>query len=369
MKQNSVAIVFVIGLVGLSLVACGGSDADAASEATADMVMDRVEELGPLAVEAVPAQTATVVGDVVASGIIRGARDVNLVSETQGVIERVGFELGDEVEAGRLLVGLDTSIQRLSVEEAREAVSSAELDVAATERLVNAGNAAQADLSRARSTLAGARARLAQAQKALADRTIVAPFRGVIAGKDTSVEVGNYLTAGLPVARVIDMAQLEIELSVGEREVQLLSVGSPAFVSFPSSGKEPVEAEVVAIAAGSDPQTGSFPVIIRWDNVEGSAARAGLSARVQVPPARATEGVVVPANAVVTRGGQEAVFVADGGIARLTPVETGERQGDRLAIRSGVSDGDIVIVTGLRRLADGDEVDVTERAALLGGDR
>ncbi|MFP4375541.1 MAG: efflux RND transporter periplasmic adaptor subunit [Spirochaetales bacterium] len=369
MKHTRLLGIAFFGVAAIFLASCSGQDADAASEATADMVMDQVQQLGPLAVEGVAAQETTIVGDIVASGVIRGSREVNLVSETQGVIEQVGFELGQSVTRGRLLVGLDTSIQRLSVQEAQEAVASARTDVSATERLVNSGSASQADLSRARSALAGAEARLAQAQKALADRTLVAPFEGVVASKHASVEVGNFLTAGLQVARIIDLAELEVELSVGEREVQLIEVGAPAFIEFPAASKDAVEAEVVAIAAGSDPQTGSFPVIIRWTNNAGSQARAGLSARVRIPPVNVLPQIVVPANALVNRNGQPSLFVAQDGTASLRPVEPGERLGDRLAIRSGIEPGEIVVVTGLRTLSDGDEIDVTERATLLGGDR
>jgi len=361
-------IVLVV-LLAFVVVSCGGQDADAASEATADTVMDQVQQLGPLAVEGVAAQETTIVGDIVASGVIRGSREVNLVSETQGVIEQVGFELGQSVSQGRLLVGLDTTIQSLSLQEAQEAVASAQTELGATERLVNSGSASQAELSRAKSALAGARARLAQAQKALSDRTLVAPFDGVVASKHASVEVGNYLTAGLSVARIIDLDELEVELSVGEREVQLIAVGAPAFIEFPAATKDAVEAEVVAIAAGSDRQTGSFPVIVRWTNNVGSQARAGLSARVRVPPVNAVQQIVVPANALINRDGQPSVFVSEDGIARLRAVEPGERLGDRLAIRSGIESGQVVVVTGLRTLTDGDEIDVTERAALLGGDR
>jgi len=361
---------FAIGTVLIIVLAGCGDSPDASTEATSDMAMDRQERLAPLAVEGAPAVRATLVDDIFASGIVRGEREVNLVSETQGVIERVGFELGDRVTAGQVLVALDTSIQRLSVEEASQAVRSAELDLASTERLVNAGNASQSALSRARSALSGARARLAQAQKALSDRTLVAPFDGVVASKDVSIEAGNFLNIGVPVTRIIDLDQLEVRLSVGEREVRYLERGNPAFVSYAATDDAEVEAEVVAIAAGSDPQTGSFPVIVRWDNPDGADARAGVSASVRIPALTAPVQIVVPANAVMSRGTERSVFVArPGGTAERRIVELGERRGDRQAVRSGVNAGEMIIVSGLRSLADGDPVDVTERTALLGGDQ
>lgn len=364
MKTARYSIFLVI--IAAFVVGCSESP-DAASEATADMAMDRNEALGPLAVEGVQATVATLVEDIVASGLIRGEREVNLVSETQGVIEQVGYELGEQVEAGQVLVSLDDSIQLLAAEEARESVSAAASNVASTERLVSAGNASQATLSQARSALAGARARLAQAQKALADRTLVAPFAGFIASKDLSIEAGNFLSIGVRVARIIDMDQLEVRLSVGEREVRYLSSGSVAYVSYPGIETEELEARVAAIAAGSDPQTGSFPVIVRWDNPDITMARAGMSVSVRIPPVGADQQVVVPANAIITRGNETSLFVArNDGTAERRIVETGERRGDRQAISSGVDNGEMVIVSGLRSLSNGDAVAVTERNALGG---
>ena len=48
------------------------------------------------------------------------------------------------------------------------------------------------------------------------------------------------------------------------------------------------------------------------------------------------------------------------GTAERRIVTTGERRGDRQAIRSGVDAGEVVIVSGLRSLANGDAVAVSE---------
>lgn len=363
MKNIRIALLLVVGAA--LIIGCSESP-DAASEATADMAMDSTAALGPLAVEGVEATVTTLVDNVVASGLIRGEREVNLVSETQGVILDVGYELGDRVAQGQVLVSLDDSIQLLALEEARQAVESARLDVAATERLVNSGNASQSALSRARSTLAGARARLAQAEKALADRTLVAPFDGFVASKDLSIEEGNFLNVGVPVARIIAMDRLEVRLSVGEREVRYVRAGTTAYVSYPGTDGE-IEAQVAAIAAGSDPQTGSFPVIVRWDNPDSSMARAGMSVTVRIPPVGAEQQVVVPANAVLTRGSETSIFVArPDGTAERRIITAGERRGDRQAVRSGVDAGEMVIISGLRSLSNGDAVSVTERSVIGG---
>ncbi len=338
---------------------------DAATEASAPWVMERVASLPPLPVEVVTAERGRLVADIVASGLVSASREVSLVAETQGVVQTATFELGEPVEAGQVLITFDPRIQELTAEEARQAVSSADLTVVTTERLVTAGNASAAQLTQARGALAGARARLAQAEKALADRTIRSPFSGLVAAKSPSVEPGNFVNAGIVVARIIDASRMEVRLSVGEREIPYLRVGGAAFVSVPAAGETEIQGEIAAIAAGSDPQTGSFPVIVRWEQPPDTPVRAGLSARVRIPPVGAAERLVVPAGAVVARGNERILFVATAdGIAESRAITVGERQGERVALLSGVEAGEQVIVSGLRTLTNGDRVEPTSRTAV-----
>ena len=354
-------------LVVIVLAGCDRS-LDAATEASAPWVMERVAALPPLPVEVVAAERTRLVPDIAASGMVSATREVSVVAETQGVVQTASFDLGEPVTAGQVLVTFDPLIQELTVEEARQAVVSAELSVATTERLVGSGNASQAQLTQARGALAGARARLAQAEKALADRTIVAPFDGLVAARSPSVEPGSFVTAGVVVARIIDISTMEIRLSVGEREIRYLRVGGAAFVSVPAAGTGEIRAEIAAIAAGSDPQTGSFPVVVRWEQPPGTLVRAGLSARVRIPPVGAPVRLVVPAGALLSRGDERSLFVATGdGVADRRVVTVGEREGERVAILSGVEAGEQVIVSGLRTLTHGDRVEPTTRTAAANG--
>ncbi|MFW5743134.1 MAG: efflux RND transporter periplasmic adaptor subunit [Spirochaetota bacterium] len=356
-----------IGRIGIAvaavvaLAACSDSP-DAATVATADDALARADETGPIAVEAVELRWERLVGDISGSGLIRGAHEVTVVSEAQGVIQDVGFELGGSVEEGQLLVELDDSIQTLAVEEARAAVASAELDLQATERLVSSGNASQMQLAGARTTLAGARARLAQAQKAQDDRTIEAPIAGVIASMDDAIQAGNSISPGTPVARIIDTTELEVMLSIGEREIQYVAEGADAYVSLPAAGSREIPGVVHAIAAGSDPGTGSFPVVVRWENTVGEQARAGLSASVRILPTDAPWAITVPANAIQREADERYLYVVSPDeFARRRVVQTGSRTGDRVVVRSGLEAGERVIVSGLGSITDGTRVAATLR--------
>ena len=363
-RRTREKLLFVTAAAALAAVLIGcGNDVDSRTGATAEWVMEKVAELGPRPVEGVSAWLGTVAGEIVASGTVRGAREVVVVSETQGVIEAADFKLGDTVAQGDVLVQLDDSIETLSVDEAQQAVAVAEIELASTERLAQSGSASQAQLAAARSSLAGARARYQVAVNAKEARTIRAPIDGRIASMDPSVAEGNYVNVGVRVARIIDTQELEVVLSVGEREVVAISPGQEGFVTIPAAGRSETAGWVHAVAAGSDQQTGSFPVVVRWRNPDRDAARAGMTATVRIPRPDAEASIVVPAQAVQSRGATRFLFVArEDGIAERRNVLIGERRADRVEILSGIELGEVVIVAGITGLIDGARVAATPPA-------
>lgn len=370
-------VFLVLGVV-LVIVACGGGAEGRAggegggSEAgsgddTGSGATWQAEDAGsdgPLAVAAVEVRRAPLFANVTASGLIRGIREARVVSETQGIIRGTDFELGQTVAAGERLVSLDSDIERLQMEQARRQLETAQVELRATEQLAERGNASPVELARVRAAASGAEAAYEQAKKRFEDKSITAPISGRIAAKSSSLTPGNYLTAGVEVARIVDLARLEMEISVGEREVGYLEIGAPVNVAVPACpDAEAAGAEVASIAAGTDPGTGSFAAVIRWDNTCPDRVRSGMSANATIEPQGVERVLQVPSQAVVRNADGAFVFVAADGVARRARVEVGRRMGARTEITAGLSEGDIVVTTATSRLRDGDEISATVREA------
>lgn len=313
----------------------------------------------PLAVSAVEARVQPLLREVRGSGIVRGEREATLVSETEGVLETVSLSLGAFVEQGAVIATLDDTVERLNFEQAREELQRAMIELNAVQRRAESGSASEAELSRVRSSVSGARARVEQTRETLQNRTLRAPISGYVASRADGLTPGNYLRRGVEVARFADLSALELEIFLGEREVRFLEVGSPAVVTIPSCERRTMPAAVTAIAAGSDPGTGSFPVVLSWPNECGDI-RSGVSATVSIEPTNQRDRLVIPSSAIVNEGGAH-VFLARDGVAVWQNVEVEERLGDRAAIAAGLEAGDIVLVSGVTVIADGDPINVTLR--------
>jgi len=314
-------------------------------------------EVKPLAVEALTVTRGDLIRNIEAAGIVSGINEAYVVSETEGIIQGVSFELGDRISDGQVLVKVDDTIPRLNMEQAKEQFEIAKLDLEATEKLFNDGSASKAELARARSSVNGAQALYQSALKTFRDCTIRAPIGGYIAEKESGITLGNYLSPGLRVARLVDISSLKAEVAVGEGQVSLVAEGAPATVLIPAASDQKLfEATVSAVAAGSDPATGSYPVIVTWRNPVGGTIKSGMSATVTITTEAQEPVVLIPSSAIVEQAGQSYVFTAEGDRAAQRPVQVGRRIGNIAEILDGLEEGETLIISGLTALRRGDPV-------------
>ena len=326
MKRALLSIVAVGALVALA--ACGpGGGPPGGRPGAGGPAAGQAQETK--AVEAVTVTRGTLLRNVEAAGIVSGITEAYVVSETQGIIQRVDFELGDQVDKGQVLVKVEDTIARLNMEQARQQNETAQLDLGAIEKLFEAGNASRAELTRARSAASGAQARYETALKAFRDTSIRAPIAGYVAAKDSAVALGNFLSPGTPVARIVDISSLKVEVALGETQIGLVEEGAPATVFIPAACEETLfEAEVSAVAAGSDPATGSFPVVITWVNTCGDKVKSGMSATVTIETRQEEPVILVPSAALVEREGARFAYTVEAGRVAAKRVRVGRQIGN-----------------------------------------
>lgn len=355
-KTRFYQIAFLISaaILLLFLTSCGADEDDISAASWAP----DPEAEAALAVEVLQVSKGRLYPTVETAGVISGIREAYVVSETLGIIEEVVFEIGDTVEEGDLLLRVSDNIKRLSMEQARQQNETAGLDLQAVETFYSQGNASMAELTRARSAANGARAAYESALKMYEDTSIRAPISGAVAWKEPAAALGNYLTQGMRIARVVDMSSLRIDLSVGERQIGLIQEGADVeiFVSAPC-GDMIIPGTVTALAAGSDAATGSFAVIVEAQNTCGDSLRAGMSARVSIETRAGDEVILVPTSSVVVREGSEYVFVHRGGTAEAVKIDKGRQMGNRAEVLSGLSEGDEVVISGLSSLRPGMKIE------------
>ena len=197
------------------------------------------EPLPTPTVSVVRAMPASVRISVSTQGTVQPRREINMVSQVTGLVERVAphFADGGFFDAGSELVKVEDADYRFAETRARARVADATQRVAqekghgrqAAREWRDLGNAEANQLFLRKPQLAGveaalraAQADLAEAQLNLRRTSIRAPFNGRVSEK--FVDVGQYIAAGTPVARVYGTDVVEVRLPLTDRQVALLEL-------------------------------------------------------------------------------------------------------------------------------------------------
>ena len=332
--------------------------------------------------------TATVTrGDleqtVLATGVLEPAKLVSVGAQASGQVKKLYVALGDTVKAGDPIADIDSRNQINTVSNAQAGLSNvtaqraaataalteAELAFARTERLFNAGAAAQSDYEAAQSRLANARASLAAsnaqikqanltlntAETNLGYTKIVAPMDGTIVAVVT--EEGQTVNANQSAPTIVMLAQLDkmtVSAEISEADVEKVEAGQDVyFTTLGNSAKRHyAKLRTVAPAPESIESTSSssasavyYNGLFDVDNADGKL-KTGMTAQVYIVQASAKDALTVPSSALERRGreGYFARVVNEKGEIEQRAVKVGLNTNVSAQVIEGLREGEKVVV-------------------------
>ncbi|MEQ8667236.1 MAG: efflux RND transporter periplasmic adaptor subunit [Rhodospirillales bacterium] len=304
----------------------------------------------PVIVAAVGERADTVV--VQAIGTARAINSVILYPEANGEIIELAVAAGDAVAKDDVILRLDNRNAVLAVELARTHLSDAESALERTRALRRSNVKSDANVRDDETALERARLELRQAQVALADRTLRAPFAGVVG--IPKVEAGDRVTTDTAIATLDDRSALLVEFEVAERYFSRLSLGMPIRARTPSFPDRLIEGQIAHIDSRIDPVARTALVRASFPNPD-DTLRPGMSLGVTldlIGPVLAT----VPELAIQWRDGRSYVWRITDGVAERVDVQSRRRLNQTVLVEGDIHPGDVVVVEGVQRLRPGAEV-------------
>ena len=148
---------------------------------------------------------------------------MTLTAKVSETVRKVGFDSGDLVRAGDVIVDLSSGAQLAGLEEARAAYQESERQLARSLELAPTKVISESQLDTQRSTRDAAKARMDVVRAQFSDRVITAPFDGVLGLRQVSP--GSLVTPGTPIATLDDISVIKLDFSVPERYLAVLSRG------------------------------------------------------------------------------------------------------------------------------------------------
>lgn len=299
------------------------------------------------------------------TGTVEALDDATISSETNGRIMSI-LGRGQTVSQGDAIAQIDDRLIRSQYESAETAYELAADSFNRLETLYADSIISTQDFNAAKAQRDQARAQLNQAEKQLEDANIEAPFNGRV--EERFVRTGELITPGMPVVRLVNTDRVLINAGVPERYASDISLGTPVRLNFPSHMEDSYEAEVSFIGNVVDPGTRTFPVEIEIENAN-NRLKPEMVADIRMQRRTIENAIIIPRTAVVRDENQVSVFIAreENGrkVAELVEVRTGRASGSLLEIVEGLSEGDEIIVAGMRTLSIGDRLNIVKNTTSL----
>ena len=250
-------------------------------------------------------------------------------------------------------------VSRSAYDKARTQVDTADAQVNATrqqyEATLNAARQNYQGVATQEASQLGSRAQLALAEKVLADTQIRAPFAGYVSARP--VTPGEYVSTSSKIATILRVTPIKLELQVPELYAPQMKRGLSVQASVTGYTERIFQGSVTAVNPAVDPNSRTFIVEVTFANGD-VALRPGMFATARIVLPGSTQGIFVPAGALITDAttNSSQVFLIREGKARLAVVQVGERDGDMVRILSGIPADAVLAVDHLQELYDGQSV-------------
>lgn len=397
MKKILIFVGLAVVLVGLPLISKMTSGTDAKQ------------------VEVQKVEYSVIKSSILASGTLAFKEQVQLVSEVIGKAIRVHVIEGDKVSAGDPLITLDPKSYQAQVDQADARVRIAAIaierqrllvktlaerferqksmyakklvDEDSFQRIESELDLARVDQRSLEESLSQAKAALEQSAELLGKTKITSPIDGVVIQVDT--KVGETVIAGttnIPgsiMMVIADPSETLTEVQVDEADIAQVRLNQKADVFTAAYPDTPLSGTIQSIATVARAQPGqqslSFLVKILLDDQNELIIRPGMSVRADIYTESSEKTLAVPVQAVrydedvdpqtdsqkdteVRKDNDQAfVFLMQDGKAVRKNVDVGISSDSDQEIRSGLKEGETVIVGPyrvLRHLQDGEEVEI-----------
>ena len=350
-----------------------------------------------------------------ASGIVIPIHEALVASPIQTRVAKVQAKLGQQVQAGELLLELDNRTVLLAIDGLKEqlaqqenrilaltlemdqkrkelvsAIELLELDLQATrvklgryQTLRKAGGVSAEDLLTAElnvkrneiqlrqrheqiedgkrvtsSNIEGARLQksilqkqLQEQQQLLAQTQVRAPFAGMLTF--LLADEGASLATGQLVAKVSELNNYKVEASLSDFHARALSAGQPVLVE---QGNVKLSGEVHTILP--EIQNGTVKLLVTLAEPHHAMLRNKLRVEVNIVTEQKKNTLLVDSGPAFNGRGPQDVFVVRGGVARKTTLNIGASDGKNVEILGGARAGDHLIISDTRNYKDRDSIRV-----------
>jgi len=324
--------------------------------------------------------------EIRAVSTLRAHETVLLNPKVSGNVETVLLDIGDQVEAGQVVIRLDRTNFELAVKQAKAAYEGAEAAIAqakaqldqAEKQYRRASNllaekvipqsrfdAAEAAYKTAQEALTSAKERRNQttaafetAQEHLKNADICSPIAGIVV--ERNVEIGQAVGPGEQLLRIVNQTSLKANVDLPEIDFDRVAIGTPVVITVDAFPKQQFPGKVVVVNPMVKRETRTFSVRVEVPNPTRKLVD-GMFARVMLSIEKRT-ALSIPRDALqrLPGSGTFYVFVVEENKALKRTITVGAIGDQYAEVLDGLAEGEKVVTSGAGRLRSGTEVVVSQ---------
>ncbi|MDP1764262.1 MAG: efflux RND transporter periplasmic adaptor subunit [Sediminibacterium sp.] len=287
------------------------------------------------------------------TGTFEPNKETKLSAETQGKINTIYVDAGSFVRRGQPVIKLDDALLKLQLQSIDVQIEGLETDVKRYTILSNADAIQGVQLEKAVLGLKSAKVQRSTLLEQINKSTITSPFDGIVTMKLT--EIGAFAAPGTPLLQITDIHQLRFTVNMPESDLSLFktnqtySVKSDVYPDLHFPGK------IILIGSKSN-VANSYPVQFLVANTADLTIKSGMFGKVLVSTIKNKESLIINSSAIVGSGVQPQVYLIKDGKAVLQNIVILNRIQNKVIVKSGLKEGDVIITNGFINLFDGANV-------------
>jgi membrane fusion protein (multidrug efflux system) len=291
---------------------------------------------------------------------LRAVRGADLSPQTSGIVDRISFDSGNDVPAGRVLLRLRPNDDYAKLAALKAAAELADITYKRDQEQFAAEAISQAILDADLSAQKTAHAQVAGQQALIEEKIVKAPFAGRLGIRQ--VDLGQYLTAGTAVVTLQALDPILIDFYLPQQALGRLKIGQRISAAIDTYPGHAFVGSVESINSRVDAANRNVQIRASFHNTD-RLLLPGMFASVHIEYGDKTAPITLPQTAITHNSFGDTVYVVeqhgvdDKGQPRLQAVQRfvklGDTRGDQIAVESGVKAGDVVVTAGQIKLRNG----------------
>ena len=291
---------------------------------------------------------------VVIQGRTESNRSVLIASETNGIVENIFVDKGDQVIKGQIICKLSIDSRMAKLDEAEALMRQKKLEWEASKVLVEKGYRSQTKAAGSKAAFDASKALVVQMEKELDNINIRAPFDGFF--NDNISEIGDFLSIGMPCGQVIDYNPILVTGQISEQEIRKVKTGVKSQAIL-STG-ERVSGLVSYISKTADKKTRTFRVEVRIENPD-FKIKDGITTELFIPTQKVIAHLIPPSSLTLDSEGRIGIrHINKDNNVLFSSVEIIGDEGELVWV-TGLSEKVIIITVGQEFVVEGQKVNYT----------